>query len=33
MEVMTLLIGIRSLKFISKEMGVESTQRIIWSDS
>ena len=33
LELMPLLIGVRSLKFVSKELGLESTQRIIWTDS
>ena len=33
LELMALLIGVRSLKFVSKELGLESTQRIIWTDS
>ena len=33
LELMALLIGVCSLKFISKELGLESTQRIIWTDS
>ena len=30
---MELLIRVRSLKFVLKELGLESTQRIIWTDS
>ena len=33
LELMALLIGVHSLKFVSKECGLESTQRIIWTDS
>ena len=33
LELMALLIGVHSLKFVSKEYGLESTQRIIWTDS
>ena len=33
LELMGLLIGVRSLKFVSKELGLESTKRIIWTDS
>ena len=29
---MALLIGVRSLRFVSKELGLESTQIIIWTD-
>ena len=32
LELMVLLIGVRSLRFVSKELGLESTQRIIWTD-
>ena len=32
LELMALLIGVRSLRFISKELGLESTERIIWTD-
>ena len=30
---MALLIGVRSLKFVSKELGLEDTKKIIWTDS
>ena len=33
LELMALLIEVCSLKFISKELGLENTQRIIWTDS
>ena len=33
LELIALLIGVCSLKFVSKELGLESTQRIIWADS
>ena len=32
LELMALLIGVCILKFVSKELGLESTQRIIWTD-
>ena len=33
LELMALLIEVRSLKFVWKELGLESTQIIIWTDS
>ena len=33
LELIALLIGLRSLKFVSKKMGLKSTQRISWIDS
>ena len=33
LELLALLIGVRSLKFVTKELGLENTQRTIWSDS
>ena len=33
LELIALLIGVCSLKFVSKVLGFESTQRIIWADS
>ena len=32
LELMALLIGGCSLKFVSKKLGLESAQRIIWTD-
>ena len=33
LELLALLIGIRSLKFVSKELELENTQKIVWTDS
>ena len=33
LELMALLIAVCSLRFVSKELGLESTKRIIWTDS
>ena len=33
LELLALLIGVRSLNFISKQLGMESCKKIIWTDS